>query len=780
MLFRNKINFLAGILFVLNFVIITADAAGEFSFGKPLTLGQYNTLSRESHGVVIDGPVLGWPKGAVVEYQYDGDAELKKLENGAALFKGLDHKVRELPEWLYGAEYIQREAKPFKIRVIEAGVLTVITPYPQDRFAAKMVSYLSSRAFVHVQKPDRFKMFGDDDNKMRYVIYQKFLRPGELLEVSSMSLLVGFESATLVNRIGEEWSANNQGELLYNNIRLPSQWPPRNMDPYNMSPMQVPYLEHRPEIIPIDIGRQLFIDDFLIEYTDSRRNFHNPQKYEGNPILKPETELELQEVREQGERQRRGIPGASAATPKSGGVWWDPNRQLFKMWYEAGWLGTIALAISEDGINWRRPDFGVVPGTNQVLSPDLTPDSWTVVPEWDEFGNLKQWTMYLQPPAYNKQGWILTSPDGVNWEKVARTNRTSDRSTHFYNPFRSKWVFSLRSEFPMILRGRQQLNRTRHYYETDNIEEPRWTRLGSLELDQEPLDEKVFWMATDRLDPVDPETGDPPQLYNFDAVAYESIMLGMFQLHHGPGNAVCQQTGMPKVTELMLSYSRDGFHWDRPDRRAHINAERRDKWDRAYVQSIGNICTIQGDKILIYYIGFAGNEEKAGVLPSLGNGMYDRGATGIAFLRRDGFASLDAGESSSTVITRPVTFNGEYLFFNAEVPNGKLRVEIQDLDGNPIEPFTLENSIPFTGDSTLEMFKWNGADSLDQLRDQPVRFNFKITNGSLFAFWVSRDESGRSDGYVAGGGTGYTGPIDTVGRPALVKGQESLRNAGIR
>jgi len=41
-----------------------------------------------------------------------------------------------------------------------------------------------------------------------------------------------------------------------------------------------------------------------------------------------------------------------------------------------------------------------------------------------------------------------------------------------------------------------------------------------------------------------------------------------------------------------------------------------------------------------------------------------------------------------------------------------------------------------------------------------------LTNGSLDAFWVSRDESGRSDGYVAAGGPGYTGPTDTVGKTA--------------
>jgi hypothetical protein len=43
---------------------------------------------------------------------------------------------------------------------------------------------------------------------------------------------------------------------------------------------------------------------------------------------------------------------------------------------------------------------------------------------------------------------------------------------------------------------------------------------------------------------------------------------------------------------------------------------------------------------------------------------------------------------------------------------------------------------------------------LASLAGKPVRFRFHLTNGRLYAFWVSRDESGRSDGYLAAGGPG--------------------------
>ena len=100
-------------------------------------------------------------------------------------------------------------------------------------------------------------------------------------------------------------------ETLYNGIVLPDVWPPTNMDINSYAPMSVSYLDNPPKVVPINVGRQLFVDNFLIESTDLERKFYKPQKYAGNPILKPETALEL--------GPKSGIPGASA---KDGGVWW--------------------------------------------------------------------------------------------------------------------------------------------------------------------------------------------------------------------------------------------------------------------------------------------------------------------------------------------------------------------------------------------------------------------------------------------------------------------------
>ena len=67
------------------------------------------------------------------------------------------------------------------------------------------------------------------------------------------------------------------------------------------------------------------------------------------------------------------------------------------------------------------------------------------------------------------------------------------------------------------------------------------------------------------------------------------------------------------------------------------------------------------------------------------------------------------------------------------------------------------------------LIRWREGNDLAGLAGKPVRFRFRLKNGSLYSFWVSPDESGASRGYVAAGGPGYPGPVDTVGSAALRK-----------
>lgn len=659
------------------------------------------------------------------------DSDVDTFKKGALLFSDREYRVSQCPEWLEGKKFLRNSINSEKFNILEDGILTLLTPnICTNKTSASQAEYLEKNGFTRIMQPETFQLFGNEEWDL-VRIYQKQVQKGERYDIHKFVILIGFASAECIQP--KPWSQND-GEKLYNGIVLPKEWPPQNMKTSDVNPMPAPYLDYPPVVIPIEIGRQLFVDDFLIQETSLKRVFHKPEKYSGNPILKPETELEMN-----GDFN-------SAAVPKSGGLWWDPAEKIFKLWYEAGWIHTICYATSKDGLKWERPELDVIPKTNQVLPPDLTPDSWTVVPDWNAKDPLQRYKMFMRKPGGYEPGLSMTSADGIHWTNRVATGTCGDRSTMFYNPFRKKWIYSLRSSF----RGR-----SRNYLECDDfLEGAKWTS------------EPVAWAAADNKDIMDTDTQQTPQLYNLDAVAYESIMLGMFEIHHGPPNGDCMKVGLPKITELNFAYSRDGFHWYRPDRSIDIRAERKDVWDRGYVQSLGNICCIHGDKLWIYYSSFQGDTSRTSG-NWLQNGMYDRGATGVAFLRRDGFVSMQAGEEPGTLLTRPVTFSGSQLFVNAAAKGGSLRVAILDLDGNAIPPYTLEKCCGISCDSTLEQISWKGAEDLAELKGKVVRFRFTLKNASIYAFWVSKDKTGRSDGFVAGGGPGYTEMTDTVGLKAL-------------
>ena len=167
-----------------------------------------------------------------------------------------------------------------------------------------------------------------------------------------------------------------------------------------------------------------------------------------------------------------------------------------------------------------------------------------------------------------------------------------------------------------------------------------------------------------------------------------------------------------------------------------------------------------GDRLYFYVSGRAGKLYPGS--PSEDSG----GTTGLAFLRRDGFASMNADSQAGTLTTRPVTFKGLHLFVNTNCADGSLRVELLDESGSPISPFTLTNSIPVSADKTLIQIAWKDTADLSRLVGQTVRFRFVLKNGELYSFWVSPNKSGASYGYIAAGGPGYASNRDSTGEAA--------------
>lgn len=494
--------------------------------------------------------------------------------------------------------------------------------------------------------------------------------------------------------------------------------------------LPVPYLEILPEEVDISCGRQLFIDDFLIAESNLKRVWHTARAYSGNPVLTPETEIE------------RDGEEAPLACPFNDGVWYDPEDGLYKMFYHAGWFYGTALALSRDGIQWERPDFGIAGHTNLVIPPreGYRRDGCLVWLDENAVRKEERWKMFLfqRIPGGEKRE-LLTSGDGIHWTFRADAGPCGDNSSFYYDPFRGKWVFSIRTSWPV---------RIRSFYERTDFSDVPWT-----------ADQVIPWAWSDVSDQPDPQTGEIPQLYDLNAAAYESILLGVFAVFYGEPNEVCSAKGVPKTIDLHFAFSRDGFHWQRPEERKPFLACSRipGHWDRGYLHAAGGICLVFQEELRFYYSGWSGKSRlkpgECGAHPTA-LAMYAGGSTGFATLRRDGFASMRA-EREGELRTPLLRGIRRRLFVN--FTGKKIRAELLDRDGKSIPGYSLAESVPFCGDSTKRMLSWRDRKELPEL---PVQIRFVLEEGDFYSFWTSDFSSGESLGYLAAGSADYQSQRD--------------------
>ncbi len=554
-------------------------------------------------------------------------------------------------------------------------------------------------------------------------------------------LIIGTIACVLVLsycRIPNGQTPHGAGETtLYNGITLPDEWPPRYPVPENPTDMPVPYLEKIPEIIPVNMGRQLFVDDFLIEETDLVRTCHYPRYYEGNPVLEPDKPWEY------------SASGCPFAAPFSDGIWYDEKEQKFKMWYSTGggeqnkmtdrFSVVTAFAVSDDGINWEKPVLDVVPGTNLV---DIRlRDSNTIWLDKNEKDSTKRYKLFNVENEWPDGRWRLVlkySSDGIHWrEGVAQSGDIYDRTTVFYNPFRNKWIFSLRVRY--------DLGRCRNYLENDHPE----TGVSLAHRSWGNFDKNiVYWFGpwkNELKNPNQPYSNIQPEIYNLDAIAYESLFLGFFSVWQGPENEDCEKLGVQKRNEVAIGYSRDGFHWHRPDMNRFFPVnETEGAWNFGNIQSVCGTPLIVSDSLYFYMSGRKKNDV-----------FWDsHSSTGLATLRRDGFASLDAGQKEGKLLTRKITFDGTYLFVNADASNGRILAEVLNEKGEVEDGYSKSQCNPVNINGTRISIEWTNGKSLQKLSGKPVRIRFYLTNSSIYSFWVSKHSTGESEGYTSGGGPG--------------------------
>ena len=436
----------------------------------------------------------------------------------------------------------------------------------------------------------------------------------------------------------------------------------------------------------VDSVHQLFVDDELIAQVDGlQRVVNQPVKHHDNPVLTYEH------------------PWEGNCVITWGSVIYDGQEEVFKVWYEAykkfpkhGDGTILCYATSRDGITWQKPELGIYDYLGSTANNIVFwlkgkgIDAPTVLAVPNPTPDVK-YRMYF----HQKGGiYTATSSDGLHWNLNERVLiEAGDRNSAHYDPERGKFIVITR------IPGRGM--RTCGLWESDDGES--FTHVGEI-------------VAPDKHDPAE------TQLYGMIYFNYAGLRLGFLEMFYVP----------TRLLDTQLVYSRDGLGWHRAcDRMTFLSRGPAGAWDYAWVTPSQNPPIRVGDRLYIFY---QGRQTLHWAVEPYGH----IGSIGLAFLRPDGFVSLDAQCEEGCVTTMPLLLDGEALHINAAARPGYVTAEIADANGDAVEGFSREDCVPMSMEDSLDhAVMWRNGKSVGALRGRPVRLRFYMRGAKLYSFWMS-------------------------------------------
>ena len=103
-------------------------------------------------------------------------------------------------------------------------------------------------------------------------------------------------------------------------------------------------------------------------------------------------------------------------------------------------------------------------------------------------------------------------------------------------------------------------------------------------------------------------------------------------------------------------------------------------------------------------------------------------------LRTDGFISVNAPYGGGEMVTRPCVFSGRELEINyATGAAGDLQVEIQDANGQAVPGYALDDCDTIVGDEIERTVTWAGGSDVSRLAGRPIRLRFAMRDADLYA-----------------------------------------------
>lgn len=514
--------------------------------------------------------------------------------------------------------------------------------------------------------------------------------------------------------------------------------------------------------------KRLFLDDQAVERrTGVRRTMHQPDKK--GAVFRPVGPAD-------------GIRVQTASAPV-----WVPEEGVYRLFYMAfpyrsgNWVVPeigCALAASEDGLTWARAALGQVAiggskANNRfyVCDPGL---------RWTENSLMDVIHDPADPePARRYKGLFgatnrvpVVSPDGVHWAKLGGERiPSSDTSSLIHDEQGERYV--------AVVKTGSRYGRSAAVSFSQDFEH--WTKpvlsFHTDDRDQGLAKERIRRRLADPglQDPMfnDPDPGSgwkPPEgvkhiptwraeTYRLSVFPYEGVYVGLPMIYYPTGQALPERNNTVGFQEIQLAFTRDPQlrmgNWVRlGDRQPFIETSRLDaglvgNFDRQQICPL-NRPLIMGDELWFYYVGCKGrtppyqknsdgSRRDPATLTPEEKADFDDGwmAICLAVLRLDGFVSLDADGTEGEVTTKTLEAAGDGLYLNVDVKTGgAAKIEVLGADDTAIPSFGLADCAELEGNGVRQQVNWHGGAAWESLAGRAVKLRIRLTNASLYAFWV--------------------------------------------
>ena len=476
--------------------------------------------------------------------------------------------------------------------------------------------------------------------------------------------------------------------------------------------------------------KQLFLDNYLLARLEHvKRKLHQPKKY--GPVIRADQAWEDANVQIWG-----------------GGPFWSEEEQVWKLWYVGRSDTLTGYAVSKDGIHWEKPTL------NQVRFRGSTRNNVVAVdPTLSRGGDHTIENIIYHPedpdPQRRYKGFMglqnrkpIVSLNGLDWRLLdAPSIPSADVSDLFYDQSTKLFIATLKHPGPY---GRSfYLSVSRDF---EHWTDPRDCLIVHADKRDQKLGVRRIQMHFQSDDLKKPIINRPDEyrtdIYRLPVFRYEGIYIGLPTIFNQSGRTYSSQivkSWADGVSMVELAVSRDLIHWERVGNREKFIPL--SPLDGGKNYDTGQLLTatpvINNNQLWFYYTALKWRAQLADFEPNKYARLPDNGAIGLARLRLDGFVSLDAGETEGFVITKPLLIEGRTLHVNLAAPGGEVRAEFLDADGKKAFPgFSLEQSIPATGDSLDSELKWGSQKELSSLAGKTVCIRFALRRASLYAFWV--------------------------------------------